>query len=679
MKVRQAFPAMRIFVFGQEVTEDAQSCTMSGADNTRAPSTASFTLVNKPTGVRSALDSGSTKRYTVEVSDMLKLFPKLQSVDFNEPYSYGAVRSVGEYQELVGLYDAFEERVGRELDRARGEITDSLAAIPDLIKRRVLTAKSGKTTRVSTPRLAGLNTSISAFSDLAALVGQAPKWNFWVGAPIFHSNDPVRIFVRDLFDARKWYFAFSGFITDWSVTRGVDGEEHIRFTCEDVLRILRYARVSTSPGLYDIEAVKEAEDFVVQTFFGSDFTGITLKELTYLLFFGPNTEYLDKYVSQGNIDASYARQIRRKANAGEFKKYTRYAANGESTTVDIPLHGIGGFSQTNSRVYEYGPASTSSGEAATPETVLADYHARTSSLVTVDDLTRLALPNESVPELTDIEGVITEIGENPQRYPVDGGALLMLAPRSLGAGTNRDIIDRGFKGPETQTSWKSRLGILYDVFNRLEFSFYATPRGDIVAEMPLYDFDPKHFGTYASDLIVQGDDIMTTQQFFTDERVRTMVTSTYLVIKGYTELGVAQRVAGEEPAVARRRTLVPQFGVRVEERNPEVYVSSKSGAEVYAELQLNKINADALTNSLQMIPRMTWLPNRPVFVEPERYIATLRSYSTTIDWASLNVSQNITMNYARPWQGDYADGEEVYHTLGGQGRAMNYAALFGED
>lgn len=645
MDVRQAFPAMRIFVFGQEVSEDVQSCTMTISDNTRAPNTASFVLANRPTGVRSEQDGGAIRRYTVEHEDMFRLYPKLQGITLSTGYDDAAVEDA--------------------LNQLRRDVALSVSEIPDRVKRRVLTAKSGKTALITVPTGPGYETTVDSVASAAALRGEAPLWTFWQGRPIFHSNDPVRIFVRDLFDPSVWYYAFSGFISDWSVQKGVDGEEHIRFTCEDVLRIFRYARVSTSPGLFDIDALQEAEDFVVQTFFGSDFTNLTLNELVSLLVFGPNTEYLSRYVESGNIDVTAAEQIGTKNN----KKYTRYAANGDSTTKEVPFFGIGAFRQSTSHTFEFGPGGNID---------LETYQTLVSSKVTTADLPRMIVEGEIWPSLTRVEDVITEIGENPQLYPVDGGSVFILAPTTLGAASNRDIIDRGFKGPETQTSWKSRLGILYDVFNRLEFSFYATPRGDVVAEMPLYDFDPKHFGTHASDLIVPSRDIITTEQSFTDERVRTMVTSTFLAIKGHTDLGVAQRVAGETPAVARRRTLVPQFGVRVEERNPEVYVSSRSGAEVYAELQLNKINADALTNSLQMTPRMMLLPNRPLMVPSEAYIAAIRSTSVTIDWVGLNVSHNVALNYSRPWQGQYEDGEMVYKMLGDGGRVMNYAALFKE-
>lgn len=761
-QARNAYPAMRVFVFGQEVTDDVLQCTCNWADDTRAPSTAQFTLANKPSGT-----GGAVSRYVVEREDILRLFPNdldpvtvklpdLKATLENDPAALGfqqeflaaAFDLAGGQTSLSSQAATVLERFGEQIyvprlaeaqDALSSQVRERLGSIPDHVKRRVLLAKFDKTQRIEQPDI--YETGEKQISDVRRAVylkGAAFRYPVWANHPIFHSNDPVRIFWRDPFNGRAWYHMFSGFISDWTVSAQPNGEKLVTFVCEDVLRLLRYARISTNPGIFDIRALKQVEDFVTQTFFNDDFTKITLTELLYTLIFGPEipgtTEVLAK---QGNLDATTVRRIK----AADDLEYFRYAANGESTTQRIPAFGIGAFNFERSITCILGPTTTSPQTAdndpeapvrilkrevrLTGANALGVYQSIVDHMVKVSDLETLLLQGETPTSRSalqpfdantgepTIEAVISEIGENPHRYPVDAGRLIVLAPASIGANVNRSILEKDFRGPEVQSTFKTRLFVILNVLQRIEFSFYATPRGDIVCEMPLYDFDPADFGEeaityggaldalaetpassgartrvleaasrgtsgpYAPHYRVALRDTISPSQTFSDEKVRTQFRTDWSVIQGLRATGMSSAI-GLPPEVVTLRGLVPQFGVRLEQADPPAYIASKEAAQVYCQLKINQTNAEALTSNVEMIPQLRIGPNRPLEFADGTYVATLRSVGRTLNWEGRDMGQSIGVNYTRVWDGlvDASD-NPIYTPIGGAAsRPMNYAALF---
>ena len=770
-QVRNAYPAMRIFVFGEEVTNDVLSCSPNIADDLHAPSTAQFTLTDKPQG-----GEGVLSRYVMDREDIIAMFPDLDPIQLalpdykgmiaNDPtlgLAYAAARSTGvreqqiaQLQEAIGvsatgaetLLNRVESVVGEyeqeyleAIDTAAGsyraKVLESLAGIKDPVKQRVLRAKFDKLEKVAQPDLSG--STFSSLREAAGLTGQAFRYNFWAKRPIFHSNDPVRIFWRDPFDSRFWFYKFTGFISDWTIQTTANNVRTVTFTCEDALRPFRYARITTNPGLFDIASVQENEDFVSRTFFNNDFTKLTLTELLFLLVFGPEqTDLLDILAKQGNLAQDTLQRIRRRQQGASKLTHKRYASNGGESVQQVPAFGIGAFDFERSTVVSIGPAPNPP-QASTTSPVLYErevkvdgpgalgaYQALVDHQVYVSDLDSLLLkgeepavranmvrdPETGQPRIAD---VITEIGSNPHRYPVDGGRLIILAPASLGPGLNRNILERDFKGVEGQTTWGNRLAIIYAALDRLEFRFYASPRGDILAEMPLYDFEPSDFGEVSADKqpikyrgaeggalaqfrrVLDGAETrgpyaphyrvalrntLDDSQTFTDEKIRTQFRTSWYILQGYTSAGVAE-VIGQAPAVTTLRALVPQFGVRCEVAEPQVFISTKEAAEVYNNIKLNQWNADALTSQLDILPSMRLGPNRPVEFMEGPYIATLRSVGCVLNWEGRDMTQTVGVNYTRVWDGA-TNGKDtegrkklVYAAIGGAAsRPYNYAALF---
>lgn len=773
-QARNAYPAMRIFIFGHEVSEDALSCTVNWADDTRAPSTATITLSDQPVGAH------RQSRYTIEDKDLLALYPSIDPMTIRLPdildqlsnnpgleaaliaLSLKRTRSEqvayltetgvpGESAEgalalgesFVSSYTDAQSGVYGETFKAleedyRVQARRRIQEIRDPVKRQILGVKFDKSQRVSQPGIAELglvgggNVQVSDIRRLLWLKGEAFRYNFFAGHPIFHTNDPVRIFWRDPFNMRAWYHMFAGFITDWSRSVGTDGSRLWTFTCEDVLRILRYSRISTNPGIIDINAIAQQEDFVTRTFFNDNFTDLSVPELLYTLIFGPERAGTTPLLSrQGNLDIHAQRRIEQ----GGGLELTRYAANGGSTTQSIPTFGVGAFNFERSATFVFGPP-PSDGTDEEPYTTdelaahevplagreaLAVYQAVVDHQVRVSDLRTMALSDsEAIPASSliwngrtgapKIEEVIKAIGENPHKYPIDGGRLIILAPASLGPNLNAKVLLQDFKGVELQSTFIPRLGMIYDVLQRIEFSFYATGRGDILCEMPLYDFDPEDFGAvavtagtisrttrrrssarrtifgaiaeepsgpYAKHYLVALRDTMNSQQTFSDEHIRTQwITQAYI----FQNRASGGQATFEAPQVTTLRALVPQFGVRSEQPAPPTFIASPAAAKVYSELKLNQWNAEALTSQVDVLPQLRMGPNRPIeFSSETPYIATCRSVNRTLNWEGHDMTQTTGVNYTRVWDGlTEKDGKTpVYVPIGGEaGRPLNYAGLF---
>lgn len=764
MSVRNAYPAFRIFIFGEEVSQDCLSVTVNWADDTRAPSTAQFALSNKPTGTGVA-----QSRYVIEPEDIMALYPNdltptqvllpdVRSVLANDPrFLSRAGQGISEalngsltggFGALLGgaLSDAganltaarnsviqnATEQYNTLITSAENDLTTQvrqrLSGVPDDVKRRLLLAKFDKAVRVEQPALT--ETGSQPISDIRranSLKGTAARYPYWAGHPIFHSNDPVRIFFRDPFDGQHWYHMFAGFISDWTVSRGVNGEVTVSFVCEDVLRILRYARFVSNPGIFDIAQLKQDEDFVIRTFFNDNFANLSLTELLYTVIFGPvQAGTVDALQQQGNINLTDAQKYKSTGT----RLYQRFAANGGSSDDQVPAFGCGAFNYERSITCILGPTPTipddsmKALELLTHEArltgpdalgvyqAIVDHEVRSSDLDALLLRGQTATPRSQLRQTADgdvtISAVITEIGENPHRYPVDGGRLVILAPASLGPGTNRKILEKDFvNGFETQTTFKSRLFVLLGVLSRIEFCFYATPRGDILAEMPLYDFDPANFsakeitptltdsqatgaipdmireiaahgavGPFEPHYRVARRDIMDSGQTFADEKIRTQFKTSWQALQSRANGITSDQFGAAE--VVTLRPLVPQFGLRDDTQPPPNYVASPEAAQVFAHLHLNKANADALTTQLDSLPMLRMGPNRPIEVSDGTYMGTLRSVSRSINWEGHDMTQTVGINYTRVWDGLIDDHKRpIYNAIGGSAsRPMNYGILF---
>lgn len=751
-RVAEQYADFRVFIFGVEVTQDVTGLTFTRT-NQRAPSTAVITLANRQDG----------DRYIVTEQDILTLYkPTDQPLDLKLPEfqaylqsafeeNAGSFGGVAAQQRVLARAQALQSanvrnRTAFALDTLKAEGLRRVASvITDPIKARVYAAKAYETLEVSAPAI-GSTALVSSLSDLEKITGVARRFPFQVGDSIFHSNDAVRIFVRDPDDPNTWRYGFTGFVSNASETFSSGGGNTVQLTCECPLRAFRYARVAFNPGIFDIAALAQQEDAVVRTFFQEGLTALNFPEFIYTVVFGAEAAGSIQKLRTvaGQTVASTIRGI----NAVPF---LRYGANADPAVSTAEQTGVGSFNLSGSTIWVYGPDSSpaTSANATDINTALSAREVRiggpfalqayqnyVDSIVRLSDPQTMRLPGTGDgPTLTTADQVISEIGQYPQYYPVDYGRLTMLLPGSIGPNVPRSVLLSDIiQSVATQTTYRTRLQMIYDICDRLEFSFYASPRGDLICEMPLYDFDPDDFGdtdrrpagpqtvfgaaveagrsestdvsntfgqgvrvqpfhqgialavsqgadqmsrAYAQDFFATRQDIREYSRTFNDETVRTQMAVPWYPIKGY-EGGGNSDLIGQAPSVITRRSLVPQYGVRLEMGEPHAFVASKEAASVYAELKLNQWNANAREVSLSMTPKMSWMPNRPIKIQYRAAIASVHTVQFTLTVPNA-YDMTPTLHYLRGWDGSLGeDGQPIYLPLGGAlSTAFNYPMLLG--
>lgn len=682
-QVRLSFPAFRVFVFGVEVTDDISSCSTNWTDN-RAPSTAEFTLANE------------NDRYVTTAEDIAAMYGDipLDEVELSERQrqvlsgfndGVDAVNSLASIRDYVA--EAARTRVGVRLRN-------------DNLKYAVLSAKFAERTDIAVQQIddlllrATLGTPGSAqsasLSTLTALSGQALRYPFQVGQCIFHSNDPVRIFMRDPLRSTDWYYGMSGYVSDWSESVDASGKRIVRVVVEDVLRVFRHSLLATNWALHDVGALTDTDRItLLRTWYTNNFAGLSLPETVFSMVFGSTVTGTNPNLraTTDQLDESGVQGVR---PLDDF----RIGAYGKKP-FKFDADGVGSFNFAHSRIFTYGPEASAVAQSRVAgkdfESIasLEAYQAEVDHKVTLDDILTLSPPDlrsdvepfilglPSDPQVA-IPEAVGYIGRHPELFPVDFGRIFMLLPGGLGPATSRDILTKDIvQSIATRTQFVKRLAILYNLCERIEFSLYATPKGDVCMEMPLYDFMPDDFGRFAARYTFGLEDTTGWESTFSDEHIRTQFGVTFNLTSQYT-LGASTDL-WQPPGVVRLDALVPQFGIRPEYVDPPSFLTSEAAAAYYGHIKLNQMNANAWTARVGTVMRMGVGPNRPLWFEARNFIATTRAIQSAITWGvSGGVSQSLSTNYRRGWSGlRMANGRILYEPIGGfASRPLNYALLF---
>lgn len=726
------FPAYRVFIFGQEVTCDVTSVTYNWHDGLEPP-TCAITLADK------------NFRYTITHNDMVQIavhrnVPRDQIekiVDNSTPIAL-RIPTSQLLANSTGTYVAFNP-IGA--DDVAHDPTGAFRSIKQNIVSQKLAAGGVNINAPLTSEEQALN-DIGEW----VVQGERPTdmpataWRFplQVGKPIFHAYDPVRVFERDPYDPTIWYYIFSGFCSDFTTSKDTNGDVTMTVVAEAPSKLLRYGRFTSNPGIVDVSkvAVRNAivADVTTRTAFKNAFAHSTLPEIAYAMLFGVNafgkpdglTGPIDVNMSTRSttVDTSsfnvspMSQGIRQAAGlplntGGMIEKSpqnietpdeiieTMWCANG---SADVPRRkwGVGHIKLTGSKVFLYGPDGTgaSGGTASDPNagmplalgpakviTQLEEYQNYINHEVSVADYNTMRADGVITtkmepPQPTNIWETMTVIGQRPDIYPVDGGRLIMLLPRSFG-GQNSAVTSREFiQSFSLNTEWTTRQDVLAEIVERIEFVWYVSPKGDYIIEFPLYDFAPSDFGAYEADWDIPLPDTQRIDTTFTDSKVYTQAVTTPAIIQNFESTTEVGKQMGRLAAVTMWH-LVPTFGVRQASLQPRGYLNTLAAARVYCHYSLNRLNADAFTQSTNITPNLNIWINRPVMINIIDHIGTVRSVTHNITWGEHgDMTTNMGLAYMRGWDGaldvgDPLNPKKVYYTIGGvMGRPLNYKLLF---
>jgi len=710
-QVRHAFPAFKVYIFGVDVTEDVLNVEIKYHTG-KSPNICTVTLAND-------LD-----KYILTTKEMVLFFGSKVREAIENKYMKLIEQTRGQLNDEQTMEQITESEILQQLDHIQ---------FPN--KRLVLLSKLlEKLDDIEAP---DINDKTDG-SHVRQLTGHVFRYPFHAEDPIFHANDPIRVFLRDPFNPSRWYHGFTGFLSDFDDHVDENNQKILTIVAEGPTKILRYARMATNPGIVDMGAIQVAKlDAIDRSFWEEGFYDITLPEYMFALIFGndPNGD-----IAQPTGESSGKFSIRSKDAAGNARaSQIRFAAAGR-------------FNYGRSTVIEYGPKTTTKinedqlDMGATPYcsvSTLEEYQSIIDHELKESDLydlldenvgwtatktsgTRTQVLNEvndymkNLPRKADgtpdPHGLMDFLGKRTDLYPPDSGALIILIPASFHPETNRNILMKDLiQSPGMTTTFRSRLSMIYETIERIEFVFYESPKGDLICEFPLYDFDPDDWGfnevkknivnglpgatdrsvipiSYKSEFeskdikcgpfaprwIIEKRDTINFSKGITDEKVRTELACDWNLVTGWRKaVGLSTGIL--PPAVVQLKHLIPLYWARLEQADPKGHISSAEAAHAYAHITLNKMNADAKNLGINTVPNLgTWL-NRPMYFLPRNCIGTLTSITHSVKWGmGGSMDTRLNINYIRGWDGLLdIHNNPVYTTIGGlPSRPLNYKLLF---
>jgi len=687
-QARHAFPAYRVYIFGVDVTEDVMNVEVN-YNTGRAPNTCSVVLGNE-------LD-----KYVLTTANFISLFGEsdveTQAIQKRKQEimntGVGEIAALMAAHQQIGTSDVDDLVIERAKNNNLGEL-----------KSKVVVAKVNvRSPGVEAPDIAGKYGG----ENIRQYTADAYRYPFQAEDPIFHANDPIRIFMRDPFNPRRWYHQFSGYLSNFDDMVDENNQRILTIGGEGPSKLLRYARVTTNPAVLDRQAIIKSRDLNFRSALSEGFSGLTLPEFFFTVLFGndPDGES-GKFTLEESSPA--AKQVRsmKIAGVGNFRingsVVVEYGADTKDPLqlINIPSAGVTDLAQYQSLI-DHEVKESDLYDLVAEDT---DGNIPVEQQTTVEQLISRAKLDPQTRQIA-TEEIIRIIGERTDLYPIDGGRLIMLIPSSFQAEINRETllkdILRSFA--LNTTSFKSRLGLMYDVTERIEFVFYESPKGDLICEFPLYDFDPDDFGKtevphYAMKRKSDGEltpfenisrgpfndrftvakrNTFNFSKGITDEKVRTQVTSYYHPLQGYKSGGTSREFAKPEEVTLDH--LIPLYWLRLEQVEPKAYIATREAAKLYAHLTLNKFNADARSLGINAAPNLGLWLNRPIYFEPRNCIGILMGTSHSVTWGTGgSMDSRLNLNYIRGWDGLVDDaGNAVFTTIGGfPGRPLNYKILF---
>jgi len=569
-------PDYRVFIYGAEVTSDVFSVSVTNSYNEQIgiarinmvndnlkwilPTTATATKWGKSYRI-DELRTGSIGPQDIGILDRDETNTKLGGA--------GTRREVpqGEVSELNGVMTPYRfAQIKRENMSKRFDLLDAGRSEVDNIKIR--------------------------FKDESI-------FPFIPGAPLIQMADPIRIFLKNPWNLQnqdsgqqydeEWYFAFTGFIA--SVTEDFESETNksiLRIFCEEIRRILRYARVTTNPQVFNrLSLVRQGI---------SDKAGIIQSDLT--RFHG------SQQVAAGQT------LIDLKNNTNGIMENMIF--NTGSQVDGSSPQGVLGFRSPDTLSETVLTTNASEVEEETSDFLDVMYPVLNEEQVTNygADWSLGALGKENRFYI-----IVPDIANFPNRmYPYD-----------LQARVN------------FYYEWKSRFDVINEFVKTQDSIWYSTPKGDIVLEFPQYDATPQKYKLPWSSVLTIQDEYTGFSMTEDDRKIQTQTIANTSPVDGWnaaSEFPIPGHGAKENPE------LIARYGLRLHlESRPFMYSKDYAGsqsANALAAMWQELTNADAYR-----IEGLTTLPNfrapiaRPFHFKARNLIGFSTQITHTVVWGQL--------------------------------------------
>lgn len=478
---------------------------------------------------------------------------------------------------------------------------------------------------------------------------------FSPGSLVFHKFDHVRIFGRNpLSMGDEWMVLFTGFLDVKPFTQDtVTGLSTIRMVAQDIRYSMQRMRTQVNP----TASVANAN---AARFAGP--TGVVTDS--------PNAGYFNDLVSQNF-------KINHVLATLTFRDTINFLILGESAPVrgEMKAFTVEGSSPNLNRIGEYTRGMELSYDPS-GEKAKQDLE-KWNNLVFFGQYTS----SPTFMSFIDMAKMGSETHPWSETHSVWKGKVHYLFPSSGSPTSN--LVESSYKEGQVGTDkiqWASRLELLLDVVEKLDYVMYVSPLGDIIFEFPMWDFSPADFGpsyervykfrshVISRDINDEGGEavsgIIVTSNFLQEERRGEGLSA------GESQISTSQ----ERIATIYSNTLASRIGVQVKSiYKPGIIDQAK--LEQYGMIEFAKATAEFNKFSFKGQYRPFISVNRPIYDIDAYRIGCTNTVGTT--WRLRDtVDIDIDLNYVRRGEIDTAGNITFRFITGGERNPLSYNTIY---
>lgn len=583
--------------------------------------------------------------------------------------------------------------------------------------------------------------------DLDRETGEdAYLYHYGMNSVIIPVGANIRIFIEH---DGVWYFLFSGVVVNRAFTQTIGDRKYVTLNCLDALQYLkRSSLINQSLGVYDQDLFAKIIGSISSKGLEQrdPNSNISTAEMADISIFKYNIQKIGfvpaiAYALFGNINNSVTTTgddryglTKDDVSIGVDIPLYYYNSSGKAigTTVRRNLYSAGTFNLDNvvigiksSNKEEYLKnnlvnaiqatwwSSNSSGrEYVTTFDDWELWEKLTNNEVTQEDLINLSAldrtrtedalisvpPDEEVSKGSIFEFYIDEvidiIGRNTCMdgiYNTSSGSLKVLFPDNI-TGTAYDFFWPANYTDIAIDNYKpdSRLDVFRTmVHNRTDFVYYATPKGDIVIEFPLYDQDyfgsddaygEPHRSFSKAEWSGPYSDNINEDKLYSISRTTQQVGTLSFMQNGVSQLTNVPLFTKASVS----QTLLTKYGLKAVEGDALSFLPAMTAedAQAKADLILSRTNRSAYTGSLSVRYQPRFMIHRNAEIWDVGKAGIINSVNILLTKDAVP-SFTFSLGYVREWGGRYrGDGSRAYDVAYGEylkNISINYGKFFNQE
>lgn len=520
--------------------------------------------------------------------------------------------------------------------------------------------------------------------DSQSFSSTTDRFPFVKGSTVFHKNDQIRVFVKNPFTRfyDQWYLEFSGYLTSHVLTQDyVRGESVVRIQAQDIRTLMQKMRVQANPS-----AQVGNENLLIV---GSENPDVGIDSEN------PNAGYFNDMIG------SHA-AISHVLGGKSFTDTVNFLLLGKETSnLDLATTRIGS-----------SPPTMLNRVAKLQEGIRVNYDVNST-----DRKNQLERFNNVVifgqdPDFTELDSNgdrkfqrqgtrhflnwedMFKVGRGSHPwgdFSVDAGRVHLLLPKDDHPMSN--LISFALTGSSIndKISWASRLELLYEVCDNIDYQMYVSGWGDVIFEFPMYDFDPGDFNPAYEKLFTFEQH---TKSDTVDDEGGEEVSG--LIISS-DRLGEQVRVDGEGnvppggPAVHIQlyttifsNVLASRIGVQLKTVK-RLGITDQNVLTQFGFLEFNKIISEYSKYSFESVFRPYLGVNRPIFAVLRDRLGKVDSLTNTWQIRG-DVSTSLDLRYVRRREhlrdanGKFLLDEPVFRSIvGGEATPISYNKFFTDE